>query len=159
MPQKMIMPKAPSKTAVIAHTTPDQRVQAWFALATAQACRLLHCSLTDQGKPHVEEDDAIKNTFPDSQHMGPITDNGAPRHEKDRERRFAVRVISWLQKRAEQLEFNRLVILARPHMFGALRAIPLGSLKWQVEALRSNLMPLNSNELAEHKIIRKLLLP
>ena len=159
MPQRMIMPKATSKTAVMAHTTPDQRVQVWFALATAEACRLLHGTLTDQGTPHVIEDDAIKNTFPDSQHMRPITDNGAPRHEEDRERRFASKIISWLQRRAEHLEFSRLVILAPPHMLGVLRAVPLGSLKWDVEGTRSNLMPLNSGELAKHSAIRKLLAP
>lgn len=141
------------------HTTPDQRVQAWFALASAEACRLLHCTLTDLGTPHVDEDDAIKNTFPDQQHMRPITDKGEPRHEEDRERRFAGRVITWLQKRAEQLEINRLVILAPPHMLGVLRAVPLGTLKWHVEEIRSNLMSLNSGELAGHRTIRELLAP
>ena len=111
------------------------------------------------GTAHVNEDDAIKNTFPDQQHMRPITENGAPRHEEDRERRFAGRVISWLQKRAEQLEISRLVILAPPHMLGVLRAVPFGSLKWQVEEIRGDLMPLNSGELAEHSMIRKLLAP
>ena len=45
-------------------TTIERQDYAWFALADAEHCRLLRCHLTRRGTPHVDEYDALENTFP-----------------------------------------------------------------------------------------------
>jgi len=148
-----------SKLRPMTHTTPDQRVHAWFALAGTETCRLLHCTLTAQGTPNVVDDASIKNTLPDLEQLRPKGDNGAASHEDERTRRFAGKVIGWLQKRAEHHDIDRLFLFAPPHLLGVLRTIPPGSLKGHVEELKGDLMSLNVGELAEHPMIRALMVP
>lgn len=132
---------------------------AWFALTDAESCRLLCCSLTRQGKHHVDEYDAFENTLPEQEHMPPMTNAGMTRNVEDRQRRFGNEIVAWLQNKADQYDAHRLIIFAPPRMLGVLRMLPLGSLKGQVEELQGDLMRLNVGQLADHPMIRELLTP
>jgi hypothetical protein len=99
---------------------------AWFALVDAEHCRLLCCRLTEQGTPHVDEYDAIENTFPEREHL-------RPKHEID-----------------------RLVIFAPPRMLGELRKASSQLLAGHLKELEGNLMRLDAGQLAEHPMVRDL---
>ena len=86
---------------------------AWFALTDAESCRLLCCSLTRQGKHHVDEYDAFENTLPEQEHVRPMTNSGMTHNVEDRQRRFGNEIVAWLQKKSRSVR--------RPS-FGHLRA-------------------------------------
>lgn len=140
-------------------TNGEQRGHAWFALADAESCRLLGCSMTRRGKHHVDEYDAFENTLPEQEHARPMTNAGATHNVEDKERRFAGEIVAWLQKKADQYHLDRLVIFAPPRMLGVLRKTPLGSLRGQIEELKGNLMRLNAGQLADHPLVRELVTP
>lgn len=129
---------------------------AWFALTDAASCRLLCCSLTRRGKHHIDEYDAFENTLPEQEHSRPMTNAGATHNVEDNERRFAGEIVTWLKKRTEQYQIDRLVIFAPPRMLGVLRMVPLGSLKGKVEELKGDLMRLKTGQLADHPMVREL---
>lgn len=137
-------------------TTPGRHNHAWFALADAESCRLLRCSLTKQGTQHVEEYDAIKNTLPEQEHIRPMTNGGMTHHVENKQRRFAGEIVKWLQTQAGEREIDALVIFAPPRMLGVLRMVPLGALKGHIEELRGDLMRLNAGQLADHPMVREL---
>lgn len=143
----------------MARTSNVERGQAWFALADAESCRLLACSLTRRGKHHVREYDAMLNTLPEQEHIRPMTGGGTTHNVENKERCFGGEILAWLRSRADQYAIDRLVIFAPPRMLGVLRAVPLGTLKGHVEELEGNLMRLNAGQLAAHSRIRELLTP
>ena len=137
-------------------TTVERQDYAWFALVDAEHCRLLRCHLTKRGTPHVAEYDALGNTFPEHEHLRPQTGDGMTHDVEEKERRFAGRIVEWLQKRAEQREIDQLAIFATPRMLGVLRKAPLGLLKGHLEELEGNLMRLEAGQLAEHPMVCEL---
>ena len=130
---------------------------AWFALADAEHCRLLCCRLTEQGTQHVDECDTLENTFPEHEHLRPQTGDGMTHDVEERERRFAGRIVEWLQENAKKHEIDRLVIFAPPHMLGALRKASSRLLAGHLKELEGNLVRLRVGQLAEHPMIRDLL--
>ncbi len=134
-----------------------QRKQAWFALADAERCRLMRCSLTEQGTQHVDEHEALKNAWPEQEHSRPTTGGGTTHHVEEKERRFAGEIVDWLQKRATEHEIDHLMIFAPPRMLGALRKVPFGSLRGHSGELQGDLMRLEAGQLADHPMIRDLL--
>jgi protein required for attachment to host cells len=129
---------------------------AWFALADAEHCRLLCCRLTERGTPHVAEYDALENTFPERERLRPQTGDGMTHDVEEKERRFAGRIVEWLQKRAEQQEIDRLAIFAPPRMLGVLRKASSVPLAGHLKELEGNLMSLDAGQLAEHPMVREL---
>ena|SRR5437868_5573211 len=129
----------------------------WFALADAEACRLLYCTLTTQGTHHVDEYDALQNNLPHQEQARPMTNAGTKHNVEEGERRFASEIVSWLQARAGQYEISHLVILAPPRMLGVIRSVPLGSLKGRVDELKGDLMRLQVGQLADHPMVRELM--
>jgi protein required for attachment to host cells len=134
------------------------RNHAWFALADAEHCRLLCCRFTRRATQHVEEHDAIENTFPEQEHARPTTEGGMTHDVEEKERRFAGQIVKWLQEKAEEHEIDRLVIFAPPRMLGLLRKAPPGLLKGHLEELQGNLMRLEAGQLAQHPMVRELVL-
>jgi len=57
----------------MARTVPLRERQAWFALADAERCRLLRCSVTERGTQHVNEHERLENTLPEQEHVRPVT--------------------------------------------------------------------------------------
>ena len=137
-------------------TTIERQDYAWFALADAEHCRLLRCHLTKRGTPHVDEHDALENTFPEHEHLWPQRGDGMTHDVEERERRFAGEIVDWLQKRAKQREIDHLAIFATHRMLGVLRKAPLGLLKGHLEKLEGNLMRLEAGQLAKHPIVYEL---
>ena len=137
-------------------TNTERQDHAWFALADAEHCRLLCCRLTEQGTPHVDEHDALENTFPEHQHLRPQTGAGMTHDVEERERRFAGETVDWLQKNAKKHDIERLVIFAPPRMLGVLRKSSSGLLAGHLEELEGNLMRLDPGQLAEHPMVRQL---
>jgi protein required for attachment to host cells len=139
----------------------------WLALADAQRCRLLCGHLTEQGTPHFDERGALESVPLEHEHGRPMALAGmtghtfaAPHHEAEEEqRRFAGRIMKWLQKECEEHEIDRLVVIAPPRMLGQLRKVLPGSLKGPVEQHEGNLMHLDAGDLAQHPIVRELLPP
>ena len=137
-------------------TTVEQQDYAWFALADAEHCRLLRCHLTKRGTHHVDEYDALENTFPEHEHLRPQTGDGMTHDVEEKERRFAGEIVEWLQTRAKQREIDQLAVFATPRMLGVLRKAPLGLLKGHLEEVEGNLMRLETDQLAEHPMVREL---
>jgi protein required for attachment to host cells len=137
-------------------TTVELQDYAWFALVDAEHCRLLRCHLTKRGIPHVDEYDVLENTFPEHEHLRPQTGDGMTHNVEEKERRFAGKIVEWLQKRAEQRVIDQLAVFATPRMLGVLRKAPLGLLKGHLEELEGNLMRLEAGQLAEHPMVREL---
>ena len=137
-------------------TTIERQDYAWFALADAEHCRLLRCHLTRRGTPHVDEYDALENTFPEHEHLRPQTGDGMTHDVEEKERRFAGEIVNWLQERAGQREIDQLALFVTPRMLGVLRKVPLGQLKGRLEALDGNLMRLEAGQLAKHPMVCEL---
>jgi protein required for attachment to host cells len=137
-------------------TVPLREKQAWFALADAERCRLLRCSVTALATQHVDERERLENTLPEQEHVRPVTGGGATHYVEENERRFAREIVEWLQNKAGEHEISRLTIFAPPRMLGALRKPPSGSLKGHLEELQGDLMRLEAGQLAEHPMIRDL---
>ncbi len=138
-------------------TNVEQGNHAWFALADAEHCRLLCCRLTAQGTQHVEEYDALKNTLPEQEHARPTT-GGMTHYVEEEERRFAGEIVQWLQKQAQAHRADCLTVFAPPRMLGVLRTVPLGPLIGRVEELQGDLMRLRAGQLADHPMVRQLVL-
>lgn len=139
-------------------TNSGRRQHDWFALADAEHCRLLCCSLTEQGTQHVDEHEGLENTLPEQEHARPATLSGTTHHVEEKERRFAGEIVKWLQKKAGEHKIDRLMIFAPGRMLGALRKVAVGSLKGHLEELQGDLMRLKPGQLAEHPMIRDLML-
>ena len=138
-------------------TKVERRLDAWFALADAEHCRLLCCRLTDQGTQHVDEYDALENTFPERERLRPQTGDGMTHDVEERERRFAGEVLGWLKMRADTHKIDRLVILATPRMLGVLRRVRARLPNGHLQGIEGNLMRLDAGQLAEHPMIRQLI--
>jgi protein required for attachment to host cells len=121
-------------------TTSGRENHAWFALADAETCRLLRCSLTKQDTRQVEEHGAIENVFPEHEHQRPQTGDGMTHDVEEKERRFAGNIVEWLQENAKKHEIDRLVIFAPPRMLGILRKASSGLLPGHLKELEGNLM-------------------
>ena len=137
-------------------TNVERRNHAWFALADAERCRLLCFRLTDQGTQHVDEYDAVENTFPEHEHVRPQTGDGMTHDVEEKERRFAGKIVEWLQEKAKKHGIDRLVIFAPPRMLGLLRKASSGLLAGHLKELQGNLMHLDAGQLAEHPMVREL---
>ena len=137
-------------------TNVERRNHAWFALADAEHCRLLCCRLTEQGTQHVDEHDVLENTFPEREPLRPQTGDGMTHDVEERERRFAGKIVEWLQENAKKHEIGRLVIFAPPRMLGVLRKASSGLLAGHLKELEGNLMRLDAGQLAEHPMVRAL---
>jgi protein required for attachment to host cells len=137
-------------------TNVERRPHAWFALADAEHCRLLCCRLTEQGTQHVDEHDALENTFPEHEHLRPQTGDGNTHDVEEKERRFAGQIVGWLQKRVDMHEIDRLVILATPRMLGVLRRTRARLPNGHLLGIEGNLMRLEAGQLAEHPMVRGL---
>ena len=129
---------------------------AWFALADAEHCRLLCCRLTEQGTQHVDEYDALENTFPEREHLRPQTGDGMTHDVEENERRFAGQIVGWLKKRVDTHKIGRLVILATPRMLGVLRRFRPRLSNGLLQGLEGNLMRLEAGQLADHPMVRDL---
>jgi protein required for attachment to host cells len=112
--------------------------------------------LTKRGTPHVEEHDALQNTFPEHEHLRPQTGDGMTHDVEERERRFAGEIVEWLQQNAKKHEIDRLVIFTPPRMLGVLRKASSGLLAGHLKELEGNLMRLDPGQLAEHPMVREL---
>lgn len=130
---------------------------AWFAVTDAESCRLLRCSFTPRGKYHVDEKASFVNTVREEEHLRLRTSGGTTHYVENRELRFAVDIIRWLQKQAVLNRIRSLVLFAPPRMLGVLRMVPLGSLNGRVEELKGDLMRLSAGQLADHPMVRDLL--
>jgi len=137
-------------------TNVEPRNHAWFALADAERCRLLCCRLTEQGTQHVDEYDALENTFPEHEHLRPQTGDGMTHDVEEKERRFTGKIVEWLQQNAKKHEIDRLAIFAPPRMLGVLRKASSGLLAGHLKELEGNLMRLDAGQLAEHPMVREL---
>ena len=137
-------------------TKVERRNHAWFALADAEHCRLLCCRLTEQGTQHVDEYDALENTFPEHEHLRPQTGDGMTHDVEEKERRFAGQIVDWLKKRVDTHEIDRLVILATPRMLGVLRRARARLPSGHLQGTEGNLMRLDAGQLAEHPMVREL---
>ena len=138
-------------------TKVERRNHAWFALADAEHCRLLCCRLTDEGTQHVDEYDALENTFPEREPLRPQTGDGMTHDVEERERRFAGQVVGWLKKRVDTHKIGRLVILATPRMLGVLRRFRPRLSNGVLQGLEGNLMRLEAGQLADHPMVRDLI--
>jgi protein required for attachment to host cells len=138
------------------NTNIERQNQAWFALADAEHGRLLCCSLTERGTPHVDEYDSLKNTLPQQEHVRPASQSGETHNVEDNERRFAGRIVEWLQESARKHAIDHLAIFAAARMLGVLRKATPRLLAGHLEQLKGDLMRLNAGELAEHPMIRQL---
>ena len=137
-------------------TNADRQNHAWFALADTDRCRLLCCRLTEHGKPHVDEYEALENTFPEREHLRPQTMDGMTHDVEEKEQRFAGVLVGWLQARVEKHEIDHLVVFVPPGLLGVLRKGQLGLSNGHIKALEGNLMRLEAGELAEHPMIRNM---
>jgi protein required for attachment to host cells len=137
-------------------TNVERRNHAWFALADAEHCRLLCCRLTEQGTPHVDEYDALENTFPEREHLRPQTGDGMTHDVEEKERRFAGKIVETLQENAKKHEIDRLVIFAPPRLLGELRKASSRLLAGHLKELEGNLMRLDAGQLAEHPMVSEL---
>jgi len=138
-------------------TKVERRNHAWFALADAEHCRLLCCRLTEQGTQHVDEYDALENTFPDSEHLRPQTGDGMTHDVEEKERRFAGQIVAWLKKRVDTHEIDHLVIFATPRMLGVLRRARARLPNGHLQGIEGNLMRLDAGQLADHPMVRDLI--
>ena len=66
--------------------------------------------------------------------------------------------MEWLKKRVAEHDIDRLVIFATPRILGLLRKAPSGLLQGHLEEIEGNLMRLQTGELAEHQMVRGLVL-
>ena len=137
-------------------TNVERQDCAWFALADTEQCRLLRCQLTKRGTQHVDQCEAMENTFPEHEHLRPQARDGMMHAVEEKERRFAREIVDWLRKRVGRREIDRLVIFATSRMLGLLRKASSGLLKEHLEELEGNLMRLEAGQLAEHPMVRKL---
>jgi protein required for attachment to host cells len=116
----------------------------------------LCCRLTEQGTQHVDEYEGLKNTFPERERLRPQTEDGMTHDVEERGRRFAGKIVGWLQENATKHAIDRLVILAPPRMLGVLRKASSGLLAGHLKELEGNLMRLDAGQLAEHPMVREL---
>jgi len=137
-------------------TENGRRHHAWFALADAEHCRLLCCRLTWRGTQHVDEYGAFEKTLPEQEHMRPMSEGGTTHYAEEEERRFAGEIVKWLRGKAEEHKIDHLVILAPPRMLGVLRKASSGLLEGHLEELDGNLMRLETGQLADHPMVRRL---
>jgi protein required for attachment to host cells len=147
-----------TRRTVMDRANVEVRNHAWFALADAEHCRLLCCRLTRQGTQHVDEYGACENTFPQQEHKRPMTGGGTTHYVEEAERRFAGEIVEWLRGKVEEHEIDRLVIFAPARILGALRKAPPGLLKGHLAELKGDLMRLDAGQLAQHPMVRDLLL-
>ncbi len=138
-------------------TNVERRDHAWFALADAEHCRLLCCRLTRQGTRHVDEYGALENMLPEAEHQRPMSRDGMTHDIEEEERRFGSQIVDWLRTKAEAHAIDRLAIFAPPRMLGVLRKASSGLLKGHLEELKSDLMRLETSQLAEHPMVRELI--
>lgn len=139
-------------------TNVEVRNHAWFALADAEHCRLLCCRLTRQGTKHVKQYGALENRFPEQEHLRPGTETGTSHYVEEDERRFAGQLVEWLRGKAEEHKIDRLIIFSPPRILGVLRKAKPGLLKGHLEELKGDLMRLDAGQLAQHPMVRDLLL-
>lgn len=135
----------------------ERRNKSWFALADTKQCRLLRCRLTTAETLHVDQYDTLENTFPEHEHLRPMTEGGMTHDVEEKERRFVGEVAAWLQSQVGKHEIDHLIIFASPRVLGILRKTPLGLLKGRVEEVKGNLMRLRAGELAAHPMVGRLL--
>ena len=137
-------------------TTVERQDYAWFALADAEHCRLLRCQLAKRGTQHVDEYEALENTFPEHEYLRPQTGDGMTHDVEEKERRFAGRIVERLQENVKKHEIDRLVIFAPPRMLGELRKASSRLLAGHLKELEGNLIRLGAGQLAEHPMVREL---
>lgn len=137
-------------------TDVERRSHAWFALADAEHCRLLCCRLTGQGTRHVDEYSALENALPEAEHQRSMSRAGTTHDIEEQERRFAGKIVEWLQGKAKQHEIDHLIIFAPARMLGVLRKVSSGLLTGHLEELKSDLMRLDSGQLAAHPLVQYL---
>jgi protein required for attachment to host cells len=148
---------APNKEDIMQKSNNENNQHAWFALADAEHCRLLRCSLTGQGTRHVDELGALENTLPQQEHARPTAGGGPTHNIEEAERRFAGDIAGWLEGKAKEHTVDHLVIFAPPRMLGVLRKAAFGALKGNVEEIKGDLMRLAAGQLADHPMIGKLI--
>ena len=134
-------------------------------LANARRGRLLRCTETDAGRIRIEERGSIANTWAgQEQHRSsPLWKNGtitfgAEHDDREDVRRFARRVVSWLEDRMAEFGIRRIHILASGRFLGALRKVrPAQLVRRRALERKADLMHLTTGKLAKHPVIRHLL--
>ena len=129
---------------------------AWFALVDSEHCRLLCCRLTKQGSHHVDEHGQFQNTLPEAEHARPMSLGGTTHYVEENERRFSGETLKWLKDQIDALRIDHLTLFAPARMLGAIRKASDKILTGEYEELQGSLMRLETGQLAEHPMIRRL---
>lgn len=145
----------------------DTEKQKWIFVVDSGRGRLLRGSSVPPGRPHLEEDESIENTWEEHEHGRPSPRVGkaghsyASRGHEDEEmmHRFAKDVAAWLERKAKQNNIQNLSLFAPPRFLGALRQAYSPHLSARITEHEGDLGYMSAGDLARHRVISRLLGP
>ncbi len=139
--------------------------QAWVVLVDAHRAKLLHCSQTPVGRPHVEQQDMMAFDTEHYEHGRPSPLAGKNGHTHAAEghepeevlRRLAKQLGAQLREWVDQRDIGRLDVFAPPRFLGALREACPDHLAQRLAEHRQDLTNLPTSQLHQHRAIRWLI--
>ena len=144
--------------------TESQSPYTWIALADSRRGKLLRCSLTPNGRRHIESIENIESQWPGHQHGRPsprLGKNGhsyaSQGHEAEEDlQRFAKQLLRWVAKQMQAHSIDRLTVYAPPRCLGALRQVRPQPMRIRLDLQEGDLLNLPDEVLADHKLICQL---
>lgn len=139
--------------------------ETWIFVVDAGQGRLLRGSSVPPGRPHLEEDESIQNTWERHEHGRPSPRAGKAGHSnsslghenEELLHRFARDVAIWLDRKARQHGIENLALFAPPRFLGALRQACSPQLTARITEHEGDLGYMTAGDLARHRTIAKLL--
>jgi protein required for attachment to host cells len=137
----------------------------WIFVVDGGRGRLLRGSSVPPGRPHLEEDDAIENTWEKHEHGRPSARAGRDGHSyasqghenEELLHRFARDVALWLERKSRQHKIENVVLFAPPRFLGALRQACSPALAARITEHEGDLGYMSAGDLARHRAIARLL--
>jgi len=137
----------------------------WLFLVDLNRGRLLHLTVTEHDRPHIEETAHITNEWQAAEHGRPSplagknskTNASYPDSDEDRRHHFAKEVAKWLQHQVAQHNIEYLNLYAASKFLGELRKTIPDKLSKVVELHEGDLTNMPNTELRKHSAVTQLL--
>lgn len=143
----------------------QSNIHAWIVIVDNGQGRLLRGSTAPPGRYHLELDDTITNTEEEHQHGRPSPRAGKAgnsyasrsRENEERMKRFARRVVEWLQHKTAALDIKHLSLFAPPRFLGVLRQAYPAQLAERLTEYEGDLGYMAPGDLVRHRAIAGIL--
>jgi protein required for attachment to host cells len=139
--------------------------EAWLVVADSQSARLLHATVLQQGRVHVDEAGTLQTTFVEGERHRPTRlsqpgRSGPIGHDHEAKNfHFARELAPWIEQQLRARGIARCPIFAPSHLLGALRQSASRDLAARLVEHEAELARLSAAELAQHPRIAALLSP